>query len=249
MPAWSAHLYPFARHPGGGPAAADLRALADAGYAAVEAFPQQIQGAWDDLRACGLGVSGLHVTTAEVQTHLADLLRQAQAWAAPSLVVSGPLGWSDRSPENWQRSLEVLVDAAEACAAEGITLCYHNHDFEFRADADGWRAVDLLMPGIGGTALRWCLDLGWVDRAGADPVAVVTEAGAALHTVHFRDFDGAGSCALGAGDVAVAACLAACASSPSPLVHRVVEADPQEAATDLLVRSRDFLHRHGAWAD
>lgn len=247
MPAWSAHLYPFAKHPGSRPALADLHALADAGYASVEAFPSQIESTWDDLRASGLGVSGLHVTTAEIAGHLAELIHQAQTWSAPTIVVSGPLGWSDRSVENWRGSLAILLESAEACAGEGITVCYHNHDFEFRADADGWRAADLLMSGIAGTALRWCLDLGWVDRAGADPVAVVAETGAALHTVHFRDFDRAGSCALGAGDVALAACLAACSGAPG-LVHRVVEADPQEAAAALLVRSREFLGRCGAWA-
>jgi sugar phosphate isomerase/epimerase len=56
-------------------------------------------------------------------------------------------------------------------AADGRTLCYHNHDHEFRT-VDGGDAYELLVERAG-EGLRFEFDAGWAAAAGRDPVALL----------------------------------------------------------------------------
>jgi sugar phosphate isomerase/epimerase len=237
---WSAHLYPYAKHPDGVPAPEDLTALAAAGYTGVEGFVDQIGLRLPELQACGLAVTGLHVTSGALVTELDATRKALEATNCPTLIVSGPLGWNDRSRENWLATIAVLASAAKHIAADGRRLLYHNHEFEFQTTEAGLCAYDLLAPGLADSAAAWCCDLGWVWRAGVDPLLVLTRLGTQIEAVHLRDFTASVACALGAGEAPVMDWLAAL---PNDLRWRVVEADPTPLATELLVSSQALLKR------
>lgn len=79
----------------------------------------------------------------------------------------------------------------------GITLLYHNHEFEF-ATIDGEFALDLLYKKIGPDLLQTEIDTCWVKVAGEDPAAYVRKYKGRAPVVHLKDFYMEGDSAEGA---------------------------------------------------
>lgn len=237
----AAHLYTFGR-----PAwqAADLtatvQALAELGYAGFEAM-----GAPSEALALAIPCCGLH-TASDGVADLSALTAALGRLQCRDVVVSGPLGWHDRSAENYQRTATTLVAAARSLAGDGIRLHYHNHDFEFLPFPNGQTPMDVLEHTWDPALVDWCLDLGWVYRAGLDGLAYLQAHRHRVGPLHLRDFAGAQSVVLGAGDIPQAPLLAAIAALPGPR-WLVVEQDPQLDA--LACHRQSLAHLRALSAD
>jgi sugar phosphate isomerase/epimerase len=73
------------------------------------------------------------------------------------------------SLDDMKASIEVLNTSAPATQKAGLTLCYHNHDTEFRP-MQGQRPYDLLLTQTDAQTVKMELDLAWAVKAGIDPV-------------------------------------------------------------------------------
>lgn len=73
-------------------------------------------------------------------------------------------------------------EAAKVCAEYGVSLNYHNHLAEFGNDAAFIHTLLDEAP-----ALHYAFDLGWVKRAGYDPIKLLKEAEGRCNYVHLRD--------------------------------------------------------------
>jgi len=80
-----------------------------------------------------------------------------------------------------------IADAAQKLSSDGLTLCYHNHDFEWEPDADGKRGIDHLFDG---TELKSELDVYWVAKAGDDPLDWMAKLTGRLPILHMKDMHG-----------------------------------------------------------
>jgi sugar phosphate isomerase/epimerase len=70
--------------------------------------------------------------------------------------------------EFWSGIGHALAKGAERAAMQGLTVVWHNHDFEFHPLPDGTRPIDhILAP----EAVKFEIDCGWIARAGIDPKA------------------------------------------------------------------------------
>ena len=69
----------------------------------------------------------------------------------------------------------------------GITLCYHNHDFEFDKVGDKY-ILDRLYEDVPQDLLMTELDLCWVKYGGEDPVKYVNKYAKRSGIIHFKDF-------------------------------------------------------------
>lgn len=78
----------------------------------------------------------------------------------------------------------------EICAEYGITLLYHNHDFEFEKDKNGNYVLDVLYEEIPSNILQTEIDTCWVNVAGEDPCDYVRKYTGRAPIVHLKDFDG-----------------------------------------------------------
>ncbi|MEP0563424.1 MAG: sugar phosphate isomerase/epimerase [Paracoccaceae bacterium] len=97
--------------------------------------------------------------------------------------------------------LEKLRSIALGCADQGVTLLYHNHDWEFRNNRRIWnRLQSAEIEGLG-----YAPDLGWAVKGGQDMGALLDEIGDRTKVLHFKDFvtweDGQNTCHLGDGVV------------------------------------------------
>ena len=77
-----------------------------------------------------------------------------------------------------------------AVAAElGMTLLYHNHDFEF-VTLDGKYALDVLYEEVSADLLQTELDTCWVNVGGEDPAGYIRKYAGRSPVVHLKDFFG-----------------------------------------------------------
>ncbi len=81
---------------------------------------------------------------------------------------------------------KLLGKVAKSC---GITLLYHNHDFEF-VKVDGEYALDTLYREVPEEFLKTQLDTCWVRVAGEDPAAYIRKYSGRAPVVHLKDFVG-----------------------------------------------------------
>lgn len=82
-----------------------------------------------------------------------------------------------------------LYNAAGAVlAAEGITLCYHNHDHEFKNIYNGVSALDWLLTLTDPEAVSFELDVAWIAAGGEDPAKVLRRTVGRVPAIHIKDF-------------------------------------------------------------
>ncbi len=189
MPAISYQLYCSRNFP---PLADTLTMLADVGFAEVEGFG----GLYGDLPAlkAGLDAAGLTMTSGHfgmdmVEGDPARTLEVARTVGMTRVYVPHLMP-ADRPTDaaGWEAFGKRLAEAGKPILDAGLTFGWHNHDFELVDLGGGTTPLDL----IAATGLNLELDLGWVARAGADPVAWINKFGSQITSVHVKDIAPAG---------------------------------------------------------
>ncbi|UCD61369.1 MAG: sugar phosphate isomerase/epimerase [Flavobacteriaceae bacterium] len=84
---------------------------------------------------------------------------------------------------------EIITTLGKKCEAAGLKLLYHNHDFEFKKDADGIVPMDYLLENTDPKYVNFQMDLFWVTKAGADPVAYFEKYPGRFKIWHVKDMD------------------------------------------------------------
>ena len=87
---------------------------------------------------------------------------------------------------------EILDKLGERANAAGLKLLYHNHDFEFMKDADGIVPIDYLLENCNPQFVNFQMDLFWVTKAGADPLAYFEKYPGRFKMWHVKDMDDQG---------------------------------------------------------
>jgi sugar phosphate isomerase/epimerase len=89
--------------------------------------------------------------------------------------------------ETWGNTVSEFKKAAAALMRAGMTLGYHNHDFEF-ARYDGKFLHDHIFDEIGRENIIPELDTCWIRYAGLDPAEKIREFSGYVPVVHLKDF-------------------------------------------------------------
>jgi sugar phosphate isomerase/epimerase len=84
---------------------------------------------------------------------------------------------------------EILDTLGAKAKAAGLKLLYHNHDFEFIKDADGIVPIDYLLENCDPELVNFQMDLYWVTKAGADPLAYFENYPGRFIIWHVKDMD------------------------------------------------------------
>ncbi|WP_244534505.1 sugar phosphate isomerase/epimerase family protein [Halomonas caseinilytica] len=148
----------------------------------------------------------------------------------------------DARPDNaegWKRLGEELGGMVDELEQEGMTLAYHNHDFEMQKYGEK-TALELLF-NAAGPGLMSEIDLAWVERAGLDPAEYVTHFDGRLFAVHAKDNapegvaeDEGGFTSLGEGVLDWKAILPAVKQAGAEwyIIEHDHPLDPEEVITD-----------------
>lgn len=89
--------------------------------------------------------------------------------------------------EGWLPTIEAIRKIGEAAAKKGLTLLYHNHDFEFKK-VDGEYGLDMLYRMVPAEYLQTELDTCWVNVGGENPADYIRKYDGRCPVVHLKDF-------------------------------------------------------------
>ncbi len=160
------------------------------GYGALFA---QAPSLTEDLATAGLRMPTLHYGLADLERDPGAAIDLAQAVGAEA-VFAPFLDAEDRPTDRagWEVFAERLVAAGKPMQKAGLIFGWHNHDFELVDLGDGVTPLDI----IAGASpdLKLELDLGWVVRAGLDPVHLIRTYSDQIHSAHIKDLAPQGDC-------------------------------------------------------
>jgi len=140
------------------------------------------------LNNCGIVLSGLHVGTSFTELEENEDAVTERVVKAASFLQDMPnrnILFSCMNPKefNIDEAVRVMSKLVLQCAEKGVALHYHNHAHEFENDMEIFRQLLEKVP-----TLLFCLDLGWILKAGRDPIAIVEQHSTRIKYVHLRDW-------------------------------------------------------------
>ncbi len=174
-----------------------LAALAAMGYREVELAGLYGRTAAEFralLDAAGLKAPAGHVGVPALTDEIEQTIADAKALGHRYLILPW-IGEEYRSADGWKRGAELLNRAGERCRAAGLTVGYHNHDFEFLPlpGAPGDCGYDALLRHTDPTLVVFELDLFWIRKGSRDALAYFRQHSGRFRAVHVKDMaaDGA----------------------------------------------------------
>ena len=107
------------------------------------------------------------------------------------------------SAEKYNAHADALLAAQKVARAAGLTMGYHNHEFEFDP-LGSTNGYEILLDRTKGSGIQFEMDLYWMSVAGKDPVSYWTRFPGQFPIVHVKDSAGAPTNAMrsvGAGTI------------------------------------------------
>ena len=89
----------------------------------------------------------------------------------------------------FDQTIEDMKMIGEIAKKHGMTLLYHNHDFEFEK-ISGMYGLDFLYDAVDESRLQTEIDVCWVKYSGVDPAAYLRKYAGRTPVVHLKDFEG-----------------------------------------------------------
>ncbi len=183
---WSFQLYSAREFQ---PWADVLKMVAAAGYAQVEGFG----GVYEDpaaframLEENGLTMPTGHFSLDMLEADFATARKIAGTLGIETVIcphVATELRPSDKA--GWLTFAGRLAAVHENCGEAGLRFAWHNHDFEFVPAGDG--AIPMREILDAAPAIGWEIDVAWIVRGGADPLAWIDEYGSRIVAAHVKD--------------------------------------------------------------
>jgi sugar phosphate isomerase/epimerase len=86
----------------------------------------------------------------------------------------------------------ILTTLGKQAHALDLKLLYHNHDFEFVKDSNGFTIIDYLLENCDPKYVNFQMDLHWVTKAKADPLVYFDKYPGRFMLWHVKDMDSQG---------------------------------------------------------
>ncbi|HUH46229.1 MAG TPA: sugar phosphate isomerase/epimerase [Arenibacter sp.] len=203
-------------------AKATLKAVADAGYKYIETAgykdgkfydmsPKEFR---DFVKKIGLKPISAHqggVTMENADKMIADVKAAGFTYFVVPVPPMGTYKYDNatKTRRGAKDMADVLTVLGKKCKAAGLKLLYHNHDFEFKKDGDGIVGIDYLLEHTDPKYVNFQMDLYWVVKAEADPIAYFEKYPGRFKMWHVKDMDDEGRFApVGKGIIDFAKILA-----------------------------------------
>ncbi|MDP4085934.1 MAG: sugar phosphate isomerase/epimerase [Bacillota bacterium] len=193
--------------------AGTLKKVAELGFDGVElagyhGLPvKEVKTLLDHL---GLKAVSNHVPFIELETNLTQVIKN-QKILESKYVVCPYLLPEHRSEDDYRALFPLLDRIGATCRDEGITLCYHNHDFELERLEDGRKVLEVIFDDTNSANVKAELDIYWLTKAGENSVEWLKRYKYRTPLVHLKDMTTDGEqffAELGTGGVEIEAVLA-----------------------------------------
>lgn len=166
-----------------------LEAMAKAGYDGVESGPPGSPEKEDELRRLldehGLAVLGSH-TGFDRLDGIDEQIAFLKKFDAKLLMVSGTGDRSSGAP-SYLAAAEKMNEHGRRAREGGVTLCYHNHSWEFHEVFDEGSGIRIILENTDPDLVKLCIDTYWVHDGGLDPAEFVSKHAGRLAVLHLKD--------------------------------------------------------------
>lgn len=166
-----------------------LKAIQDIGYSEVEATYGNLDKIWPALKETALKPVSVHGDTAvfleggsKLDVTIADVKQRGFRYLVVPYIPVEQRGGADM----FKNLADKLNQAGEKAKAAGLTLCYHNHAFEFAPQGDTI-GLDILMKNTQPDLVSLELDIFWASVAGHDPVSLLKTYSGRVKLLHLKD--------------------------------------------------------------
>ncbi len=170
-----------------------LKKLKDMGYDYVEPagfYGMTAEKFSDGLKKAGLTAISAHIPYAEMMSDSNKVINDCLTLGIKYLAIPYLDEKTRPGAADFENVLNTIREFGKKCAENGITLLYHNHDFEFIKMPDGRYGLDYMYETVDASILATELDCCWVKVAGEDPVEYVKKYAGRCPVVHLKDFTG-----------------------------------------------------------
>lgn len=182
-----------------------LKSVADAGYQNIEAAgyadgkfynmaPADFKAYLSELDLNPISTHQGSVTLENADVMMADVKAAGFEYFVVPVPPMGLFTYDEASSSmgmtgGAKNLAEILDTLGEKAHAAGLQLLYHNHDFEFKKDADGIVTIDYLLKNCNPEWVNFQMDLFWVTKAEADPLAYFEKYPGRFKMWHIKDMD------------------------------------------------------------
>ena len=177
---------------------------------------------WRTLLAeTGLSVVAAHVSLEDLEEHRAERLAFYRALGVGRLVVTA-LPRAPQTAERYHGGARRLNAAGRILAAEGFSLAYHHHDYEFQwaDEARGVCGLDVLLAETDPDGVGFEFDTFWLENTGRNAVDFIRRQASRARLIHAKDWRAKDekNVIAGEGSVDFATLLPMCAAHGWPVV-------------------------------
>jgi len=214
--------------------AGTIKKVAEIGYAGVELAgyaghtAAEVKKILDDN---GLTAVGGHIGYDRIANELAAVIDETKVLGAKYVIVPWIGDEWRKSLDDYKRLGAALAGQGAKLKSAGLTLCYHNHAFEFEKFGGDTYGYDALFAAAG-PDVKVEMDTFWVKKGGEDPAAYLRKYAGRVPLVHIKDMSADGDFApVGEGVIDYVSLFAAAEASGAE--YYVVEQDVCKTATPI----------------
>jgi sugar phosphate isomerase/epimerase len=167
----------------------DLKAIAAIGYQEVEVVYAMMDKIWPAIQETKLKAVSAHVDTkffmeggGQLDDAIGDLKSKGFQFIVLPYIPPNERGGMD----TFKKLAEVLNKSGEKAQKAGLTLCYHNHAFEFEP-LDGTTGLEVMLKETKKELVSLELDIFWASVAGHKPVEVMKKHAGRIALLHLKD--------------------------------------------------------------
>jgi sugar phosphate isomerase/epimerase len=164
-----------------------LEQIARIGYNEVETYGSLYTIAADALRhmieGAGLTAPSAHFGYDEFDVRFNYAKELGVGWMVCSAIA--PSLWN--SADGFAAAAKQFNTWGQRAKDLGMRFAFHNHDYEFRPQANGKTGYDILMDQTDPHLVFFEIDCYWAAQAGVDPIALMRGTGHRLKMLHLKD--------------------------------------------------------------
>lgn len=170
-----------------------MQAVKDMGYDYVEMAglyglcPCEIKNILDEI---GLTVVSAHVPLAELTADMAGTIDKYLTLGCKFIAIPYLDDGLRPGQDGFAKVLADIKEIGKLCYDKGITLLYHNHDFEFVKLDTGEYGLDSMYASVDVNYLQTEIDTCWVKVAGECPACYIKKYSGRSPVVHLKDYVG-----------------------------------------------------------
>ena len=151
-------------------------------------FYQDLLGALD-MQLIAIHVGGNFLDKDSVRKQLdnvSNIISFSRKLGCSYLYLSGHY-YEGKTRNDYADEAVSYTEIGKMCANEGLVLCYHNHDWEFKNKAEGMKA---LLDNVPAELMKLVPDVGWIEIAGTSSLQFLKDNIDRIEALHFKDFKG-----------------------------------------------------------